>query len=270
MTAKIVLVTNSAYSFICDTFIELKNKNWRNCPYEMIVTYCGSKEMDISCDNIIYNGENVSLPTCIYNVLLSENDDYFICFLGDAFIYKKIDNEIIKQLMAYVERENIDYLRLFPVNYNEENVISKNHMIRKMSHKDRGISFVAFVASRRFIVNEFSNGITDYDFEMKFLKLSYVTFKPREWNRYIIYTVINNVMNIYPGIDKGRWDRSAYKLIKKYNKEITLPQLTKVPLVVDVIRKVSYRILRFVPTKYTKHIKKFLKKFHIYQFASDE
>ena len=122
----------------------------------------------------------------------------------------------------------------------------------------------------KFVENEFCNNITDYDFEVKYLRLSYSEDIPCEFRKYRIYTVTDNIMNLSPGIVKGMWDRDAYKKIKKNNKEIILPRLEKVPLIVHYVRKIVYFVLRFVPTKYTKKIKRIINKMNIYQFASDE
>ena len=270
ISTEIILVTNSKYIEICDIFKKLKDKNWDGCSYKMTLSYCGGYIETNDFRNVIYNGEKCSLPTCIYNVMRVSESDYFMCFLGDAFIYKNINKESVEKIVEKIEVEKIDYLRIFPVIYNEDKLKADVEGLRRLSYKDRGISFVAFIASRKFIENEFANNITDYDFEVKFLRMTYCKTVPEIWRQYKIYTVDNNVFNIIPGIDKGRWERDAYNLIRKFNPEIELPKLKKIPIVIHMIRKLMYWGVRKIPTRYIKDIKFYISKLHIYKFSSKE
>ena len=37
------LVTHSAYSDVCDNFLELFRKNWKDCPYDFVISIIGDE-----------------------------------------------------------------------------------------------------------------------------------------------------------------------------------------------------------------------------------
>lgn len=271
MNIAIALVTNSKYIDVCKLFLTLKTKNWPDCIYNTILTYTGERlEKDgIQCATY-YNGQGVSLPGCIYNTAHQFNLDYCICFLGDAFIYKRVDNKTVNKIIAEIIENEIDYCRLYELCYNTEKIQAGNHLIRPFSYKDRGVSFVAFIVSSRFIETEFFNNVSDYDFEMKYLRYTNLDEAPVEWQQYKMNTVVGNKFHIVPGITQGKWDRDAYRRIKKYNPDVKLPELPMTPLHTHIIRKIAYSILNYIPTRHTKKIKSVIKKMKLYNFASDE
>ena len=270
MSVRIILTTNSSYIDVCETFFCLKDNNWHDCPYNITMSYFGKKISDCKCieGDVLYNGLTSTLPTCIYNAAMKYYSDYYICFLGDAFFYRKTSQDLVDKILDEIEKNNIDYCNLIEPPYDTDRQYRYKY-IRSLSYKDRGVSFVAFAASRRFIENEFSNGITDYEFEVKYLKYTYSCKTPEEWMRYNFATLIDNKMNIAPGIDKGMWDRDSFRLIKKYN-NIDLPKRKLIPLYIYLVRKIAYAILGYIPTKYTKKIKGIISKFNIYEFSSNE
>lgn len=61
------------------------------------------------------------------------------------------------------------------------------------------------------ILSEFKNGISDLDFEVKYLK--------KALDKYELYPdkamLCNNLFGILPGIEAGKWNRHALKKMKK-------------------------------------------------------
>lgn len=210
------LVTHSSYKDICENFVQLFDKNWACCTYDFCISVIGEETVFPKKKNI-YLGKNCTLPEAIYRLMNNSEYDYCISFLGDAFISQKINNKEIEKLIKELSDNNIEYCNLIPrVPYRfHKEKLNKN--LRYISTNDSyNMSFVAFIANKEFILNEFKDSITDLDFEMKYLNRGNGCKKYYK-NRVIL---TNNIFKIVPGICAGKWDRHALKKLKKNNPEI--------------------------------------------------
>ncbi len=210
------LVTHSAYKDICDNFLEMFDKNWNDCNYDFCISIIGDKII-FPGRKIVYHGNKCTLPQALYNVVNDFEYDYCISFLGDAFINKKIDNKMVNHLIKDMESNNIDYCNLVPrIAYRlHKKKVNKN--MRYISTNDSyNMSFVAFIASRRFVCKEFGMQYTDLDFEEKYLNRG--DSKGYWYKNRVILT--KNLFGLCPGITAGKWDRHVLKKLKNENPEI--------------------------------------------------
>lgn len=248
----LVIPTHSNYMDVCDIFLELLEKNWSDIKFKIVISLTGN---NIKYKNyeVLYNGETASLPTCIYNVAKKYDSDYYLCMLGDAFINKKICNFDVTELLSALKENKINYCSLLP-----RKSIKKqkkvNNWFRYIYSKDRyNHTFVSFFASKTFIYNEFSNGCSDLDFENKYLQIAEDNSKSFYYNDRVVLT--KNNFNIIPGINKGKWDRYAYKILKRNNENIVLcdrPLQSKSNYIVD---HYLTKVYHFVPSRIIKNIK---------------
>lgn len=210
------LVTHSAYKDVCENFLNLFDKNWHDCKFEFCISVIGDK-IDFRGKKVIYNGNKCTLPEAIYNLMNNSDYDYCLSFLGDAFINTKVNNDEINKIIEEIDKCNIEYCNLIPKAAYRHHKISLNRDMRFITTNDNyNMSFVAFIASKKFILQEFKDKISDLDFEKKYLN--------RENVKYQIYknrTILNkNVLGIVPGISAGKWDRHALNKLQKDNPEI--------------------------------------------------
>ena len=212
------LVTHSSYIDVCRNFLYLYNKNWNSNNYDFSISIIGDY-VELSDNVKIYNYGNVSLPSAIYKTVIAGDYDYCISFLGDAFIYKKVNENIINSIMKAIDENKIEYCNLIPhpkLRFKSHKI---NNYMRLIENNDSyNMSFVAFIANKSFIMKEFENEITDLEFERKYLQKS--SKSNFIYNNRVILT--KNIFNITPGIDAGKWNLHSLKKIRKYNPEIVL------------------------------------------------
>lgn len=222
----ISLVTHSAYKDICENFIELFDKNWKGCKYDFQVLVIGN-EISFDTKKVTYFGEECSLPEALYIAMSTSDYDYCISFLGDAFINKKIDNIMVESLIKEVSEKKIDYCNLIPrIAYRFHKKTAGENMRYISSDDSYNMSFVAFIASRRFILKEFAGKITDLDFEKKYLNR--VNKCCRIYKNRVILT--KNLFGLVPGVYAGKWDRHSLRKLQKDNPEIVFAHREKTPL----------------------------------------
>lgn len=259
----IVLPTRSSYKDIVYNFLQLLRKNWPGCPYDIIVSVSGDK---ISIDGIKveYNGKNASLVECIANVAKRYKKENYIIFLGDAFIDRQLNEDLIAELIETLVDNKTDYCSL---NYirNCKKEKKFNHLLRYINELDRySHNFVAFFASREYVEKTLSKFETDLDFEKYYLYRS----KNKYYRRHL--AVRKNYFNIVPGITKGKWDRINHRKLQRHNPDIyfaTRPVQTRKETVICHVRDV---VVSFLPDRMRVMVKRFVTRSFKFEFGVDD
>lgn len=262
----IIIPTHSAYIDICENFLALLQKNWVECPYKVIISLTG-KKIELENYEVMYNGETATLPECIYNAAKRYSAKFYMCFLGDAFINKKINFLEIKDLYSFMIQNHINYCSLTPV-IPHKKVNNVNEKFRYINIKDRySHNFIAFMASLKFIEDEFKDKLTDLDFEIKYLNLANNTNKSYYFTDRIIAT--RNIFEILPGIKKGKWDRMILKKLEKKNPEIRFSEREKMSYRKILINRCSYYLQPIFPNILRIILKKMIKKYLKVNFTTE-
>lgn len=245
----IILPTHSSYIGITKNFLQLFKKNWFGCPFDVVVSLTGEK-IEIDGVKNIYNGEDASLIDCLVNAAKKDRRKYYISFLGDAFINKKIDNKRIISLLNELIDNKIDYCSLeYVKNYKKKKMFSKS--FRYINNLDRySHNFTAFVASYDFVINELSKYKTDLDFEKAYLfgKDNFY------FNNHLI--VWQNFFNLLPSVTKGRWDRINYNKLRKSNPEIDFDKRELQSIKESLVCHIRDGVVSYLPNLIRKKLKK--------------
>ena len=259
------LVTHSAYSDVCDNFLQLFKKNWKDCPYDFVISIIGD-EIHFEGYKCYYFGKESTLPNAIYELMKITNYDYCISFLGDAFINSNINTFEISELMDSFMKGNYEYGCLIPRQPFRLKGKIANKYFRFISNYDiYNMCFVAFIASRNFVEHEFCNGISDLEFEMKYLKPD-SDEKIYYDNRVI---VLDNFFNLLPGIEAGKWNRKALKKLEKNNPEINFSKRPLVSVSKSYINRIIGVAQIFISKKQRQIFKKIFNRYFKYKFTTD-
>lgn len=252
---KIILPTNTKYLDVTKNYIELLKINWPEAYEHLVLSLTGPVNNELEFFNefpIVRNNEFDSLPTCVLNAASEYKADYYFIFLGDAFIFKRVNNDSVKDLLRSLIVNNIDYCRLLPQLHTNIGHFGKYY--RNICTDERySHSFVAFGASFQFIRSEFSNNITDRDFEIKYLKLA-----NKKKHSYFESRVIlrKNIFCIMPSIQKGKWDRVNLAYLKRKYPEIVFSDRNIISWKYELIIKIRKIVLPVIPKKIRITLKK--------------
>lgn len=252
----IIVPTHSSYIDVCENFISVLHKNWSPENYICILSICGppySQKLSSGWMSI-YNGERATLPECVYKASQAYPSDYYFVFLGDAFIDNPVDGAYVEELLNEVKSHKIAYCKLEPQGHFSRTKTAGN-LIRYIRMDERyAHSFVAYLASGAFIQNEFANGLTDREFELKYLEYannpgySKVFYEDRA-------IVLRNGFSIMAGIEKGMWDRTVLCHLKNKYKDIDFAERAKVGIIHQLYIKVRLALIPFIPNQIRLTIK---------------
>lgn len=259
----IILPTYSNYLDVCFCFLELLEKKWENHP-KVILSIIGDNK-SIKNYDFIYNEKGTSLPKAIYNATKKYKADYYFCLLGDAFITENINQQFVERLLSIMTEKKINYCSLLPVKSSLQPKKNRD-IFNYIKYQDRySHNFIAFIASEKFIQEEFSNNITDFEFELKYLKIANEMLKGYFDDRIILN---RNYMNINHGISKGKWIRKTYKMLLKQNLDKPLPNRRIMSIKETLLLNVGLLINWIFPNKIRILLKKFLSKYLFMKFPT--
>lgn len=258
----IVITTHSNYIDICELFLKLFTSNWNECPFKIIISITGERKF-IDGYKCIYNGENSTLPGCLVNAVNEEDTEYYIHFLGDAFFINKVDNNKVIILINQLIQLKAQYCSFLP----SKSKSKKSDYYRNICSQDiYAYNYVAFFASKKFILNEFSKYSTDFDFEVKYLKLFQ---QIKETKVFADHYIINfNLFKIMTGVEKGKWNRKTYKYIKKNYSYYEIPYREKTTISTTVKNCIINAMSPYIKPKYRKILKYYLRKYLKIKFVS--
>lgn len=179
-------------------------RNFGDCPYKIVVSYKGKTPIDYGYD--VYNSsESRGLANDVYTIMKQYRAQYAISLLGDAFLVSKLDVKKIETVIDCLINNGVDYCRL----YHSKNDIRELSPIQET--QIYGVSFIAFFVSCTFAERELK-GLTDLDFEKKFLQIA-MTGQSDSFSNAKIYALPNSVFGIMHGVGKGRWLPDTYRVI---------------------------------------------------------
>jgi len=258
----IVLPTHSSYKVIVENFLQLMKKNWEECPFDIIVSITG-EEVKIPRVKTIYNGKDASLIDCLIGVSKKYESNYYISFLGDSFINKKINNKKASEILYSLKNNNIDYSSLkYVERYTKEKKF--NQYFRYINAADRySHNFAAFVVGHDYLSKELSKYRNDLDFERHYLKEK----NNQYYDKHLI--VRENYFGLLPSIVKGKWDTINYKKLKKDNPEINFDDRPTLSLKESAIRHIRNSIVAHIPNDARIGIKKTTEKIFGFKFGVD-
>lgn len=252
----VIIPTHSDYIDICQILLKLISKNWEDNSYRIVVSVTGEDTTINGYDCIFNNG--ASLLTCVYNAAVRFPSQCYLVLLGDAFITQPINNLAVNRIIDAFILNSFSYCNLRPyksINKKKSFDDSFNYINKKdwYSH-----SFIAFLASRSFIFNEFNNDKikSDRDFELKYLKITNLVEGNSFYNDHVV--LIDNIFHISPGIEKGKWDILLYNKLSRDMPEIKDLNREKVSLFWQIVLVIRRKVVRFIPNGFRKRIKNYL------------
>ena len=262
----VIIPTHSAYIGVCNNFITLFRKNWKSCPFKLVVSVTGEdvKPVDDRCE-YLYNGKDSTLTGCVNNAVLKYVTPFYMCFLGDAFINQKVDEKWVINTIRIMKAKKIEYCSLICIkNYAKKK--SFNQDFRFIHTNDRySHTFVAYLASKTYVNDVIAKCKTDLEYEQKYLNSGNGS---RYYDDHII--VSRNVMGIVPAITKGKWDRFAYAKLVKTNPEICFDDREIEPWKASIYQHVHDRMIALIPDKIRVELKTLLKKYLKKDFVTND
>lgn len=260
MTAYIIVSISAIYEDIFSVFFELLKHNWPDCKWDII-------EISDMTDTVygkhhIKKEKDDTIPDCIYRASEKYPADFYIFFLGDAFITRSVNNENVEKLLVEMKKGGFEYCNLFK----NPTCKSDSFYMKLKKTESYGVQFIAFIATRYFINKEFKESVTDFEFEQKHL----ITASKAKRGYYDEYIVADKrLFGILHGINKGCWIRKAYRFLQRKYPDILLGSREKQSLKIEIYEEVARLSSRLLTTRTRSKIRRIINRMSKKRFYTD-
>lgn len=255
------------YSDVWDDFFNLKDRFWPDCTFQWYLA-TDKKEYHRDGVKVIHFGNIREWTLCMLKTLEYINEPYVALFLEDAFIYKRIDNEIIRQDLQFVIDNNIDFLTLEKkpmfISPDEYKYFSPHYVIIPR-HQKYGIDTAAAIWNKEFLIMLLSAEVSDaWRFEVNLCKLA----ATEEGLPGLILYDERGPFNISPieVIRLGKVKPDAVKFFHSlgYDLQTNRPRLSRWEVIQDKLKR------RFYHVKYGRKTLKRIGRLLGFQFLSED
>lgn len=118
-----LVVSCDKYKDLWPIFFKTFFKYWDECPYKIYLASNFEKYVDDRINNISF-GQDSDYSSNLCNILSEIEEEWIIVWYEDAFITKKVNNQLVLDIVTEAVNKNIDYLKLtvdFPLYYGKPN-----------------------------------------------------------------------------------------------------------------------------------------------------
>lgn len=199
-----------SYKDVFDVFYICKNRFWTDCRYRFVL----STNYEVNYEGVdIINSHNTSdtwVERSIY--ALSEIDEKYIMLLcDDLLISKRIDSRYIENILNFMDKNNIKFCRLKPLNCGKK-VKGHNYLSWVKKNTPYGINLQRGIYRKEYLISLLGDGLKSaWDIEAELLK------EAQDSSSNYFADVVACNKNIFPvvhAVDKGKWLPKALLFLK--------------------------------------------------------
>ena len=109
----IIISTCDKFSDLWDAHVQLLNQNWADRNVETFLLTDKPTDRKFKNITVVAAGEGTEITERLQTVMPMIKTEYVLFTLDDYFLTEKISTEVIKEDISIMEKQRIDYLRLF-------------------------------------------------------------------------------------------------------------------------------------------------------------
>lgn len=110
----LLILSCDKFSDLWDGHIKLLEENWSDRSIDTVIVTDKPTEKQYKNIRIMSAGSEGEWSDRLAYAINSINTDYIFITLDDYFLIKRVNNDSIKSLIKMMDKERIDYVRLFP------------------------------------------------------------------------------------------------------------------------------------------------------------
>lgn len=205
----IYISSPKSYKDVLDTFIKCKNKLWKDCPYDLVIST--NHNLQISNAYVINSGDvNDSWVDRSLQALNQIDYKYVMLLCDDMFITQSIDCRLINEIVNYMDLYNLNFCRLKPV-YRGKKIKEFPYLSYVNQNEPYGINLQRGIFRREYLIKLLGDGTQSvWDIEGNLLEQAYNA--PKKPFKDVI-ACNKEIFPIIHGVEKGKWFPSAIKTL---------------------------------------------------------
>jgi len=250
---KLTLVIHSCdkFSDLWDTHIKLLNQNWgdRNIDTFLVT----DKETTIRYNGItvLSTGAGKELPQRMAAVLPLIHTEFILITLDDYFLTKKVSTKKIATLVSVMEKEHLDYVRIFPIPKANWKIKGYKSLYKINLDRNYQVNLYPGLWRKSFVEKTVHQSTNIWQYEVSLTEIA------RNLNASCAMTK-GKEFKILDAVRKGKFLHKANRYLKKNrlysgNREvITWKQELKLNFMFYVKEIIPHKLLKYIKRKLIK------------------
>lgn len=157
----LLLLSCDAYSDLWGDFFTIKEKFWKDCPFQWLLV-TETKEFTREGVTVIDCGKELNWAGRFRKAVESVDTPYIGLFLDDYFITEEIDTALVNDLISKMETENISLINMSDVFHtildNKKLSYYEPHLIKIPNDLPYGISTASALWDRKYLLEKIGDG----------------------------------------------------------------------------------------------------------------
>lgn len=234
-----VLVSScDAYSDVWDPFFSLFFKYWPRCPFPIFLV---SNELIHGDPRVttLATGRNKSWSQSFLAALEVISTDYVIVLMEDYLFREAPDTSRIDYLVDFMDREQVDCLRLFPTPPPRGPISGRDDLGELEVGAPHRVSLQAAIWRRSSLRSLVSENESPWEFESEGSKRA-------DQSSLLLLSVMDHehapVSYFCTGVVKGKWVREAVEFLNHEGLSVDISARGVEPRLDELVRKLRYRV----------------------------
>ncbi|HAN21282.1 MAG: hypothetical protein A2Y15_02255 [Clostridiales bacterium GWF2_36_10] len=171
---KLTLMIHSCdkFSDLWDTHILLLNKNWANRNIETFLVTDKASPETYDGVTVFFAGDGAELSERTAAILPYIKTEYVLITLDDYFLTKSISTEKIEDLVSAMEKENLDYIRLFSVPNSKDRIKGYKSLYRVQLSGNYKVNLYPGIWRKSFIEKTIKEPLNAWQYEVSLTKIA--------------------------------------------------------------------------------------------------
>lgn len=198
------------FSDLWDAHMYLLNKNWNDRNIDTILLTDKETERSFEGVRIVSAGNGTELSDRTAFVLPQINTEYVLITLDDYFPIYDVCSEKIERLIKIMDKENIDYLRLFCDPNSHKKFLDYDKLYKIPLDKNYDVNLYQGIWRKSFIEKTIRQSLNAWQYEVSLTSIA------RECNARCVLSK-GKEFEILDVVRKGKLLHKANRYLKKHN-----------------------------------------------------
>ena len=207
-STKMIISSCDAYKDLWAIHVDLLNKYWKNRFFDTCIVTDKSVNAHFENVDILSAGEDLEMPMRLKAALDSCDCKYIILTLDDYLLNKQIDSNRIQCLIDLMKKNNVSYLRLFPIP-RETKCFNKSLQLYHINlSRNYAVNLYPGIWEKSFLYSTIVKSMNAWDYEVSLTKIALDND----------IKCLASMANDYPFVDtirKGKLLHKAARFLKK-------------------------------------------------------
>jgi len=256
----LMIHTCEKFSDLWDSHIRLLELNWKDRDVETYLVTDEGSNRSYDHIQIIATGKGCELPQRAACALSSITTEYILVTLDDYFPIYPIDSRKIERLLDIMDKEKIDYMRLFPIPNSKRKFGDYQDLYEIALEEEYDVNLYQGIWRKSFMNHTIDRPLNAWKYEVSLTNIA-----KKSGAKCVLSK--GNEFRILDVVRKGKLLTKANRYLRRY--DLYHGDRDVIKRTVELKLLIVGTSKRIIPKPLRKHAKSIMRKFG-YHFYSDE